>query len=88
MLTVSSRDVIEHRGYQLTYSQSVIPEFLGIGGGGGGGRGGARGRGGFGGPSRGGAPGGGGAGLQSLTPQEVRKLNGILRNAKFTVTHR
>lgn len=66
----------------------VIPELLGMGGGGGGGRGGRGGmRGGFGG--RGGAPGGGGApAIQNLSPHQLKQLNGILRNAKFTVTHR
>lgn len=59
-----------------------------MGGGGSGGRGGRSGaRGGFGG--RGGAPGGGGAApLQQLSPSDIKKLNGILRNAKFMVTHR
>lgn len=54
-----------------------------LGMGGGGGRGGRGGRGGF----RGGAP-GGSSSVQSLDPRQVSKLNGILRNAKFQVTHR
>lgn len=72
----------------MLISQDVIPELLGMGGGGGGGRGGRGGmRGGFGG--RGGAPGGGGApAIQNLSPHQLKQLNGILRNAKFTVTHR
>jgi eukaryotic translation initiation factor 2C len=66
-------------------SQDVISEMLGSGGGGGrGGRGGFRG-----GPGRGGAPGGhGGAGLRELSPIEQRKVLGVLRMAKFKVTHR
>ena len=48
-----------------------------------GGRGG--GRGGFGGPGGGG---GGGDALQQLDPRQTKRLNDILRMAKFTVTHR
>lgn len=67
--------------------QDVIAEMLRLGGGGGfrGGRGGPRG--GF---ARGGGHmhGGGGASVQELNDRHISKLNGILRNARFTVTHR
>lgn len=58
---------------------------LGSGGGGRGGRGGPRG--GF---ARGGAPGGGhgGGGLRELDIRDQRKVIGVLRMAKFKVTHR
>ncbi len=80
----------------LTPSQEVAAALLSMGGGGGGGRGGGRGRGGTGfdrgGLGRGGPPGhqggGGGGGMTSINPSQLRKLNEILRNAKFTVTHR
>ncbi|KAI9636400.1 eukaryotic translation initiation factor 2C 2 [Dioszegia hungarica] len=66
----------------------VIMDVLGMGGGGGG-----RGRGGFdrGGPRGGrGGPGGppGGGAPQSLDPRSIKRLNDVLRMAKFTVTHR
>ncbi|WWC86888.1 uncharacterized protein L201_001767 [Kwoniella dendrophila CBS 6074] len=73
----------------------VCAKLLGMGGGGGGGRGGARGgrgfdRGGRGG--RGGPPshqgGGGVPAIQELNPSQIRKLNEILKTAKFKVTHR
>ena len=35
-----------------------------------------------------GGGGGGGAGVNELNPSQVNKLNKILRNAKFKVTHR
>jgi eukaryotic translation initiation factor 2C len=80
----------------LAKLQVIIGEILGLGGGGGGrgGRGGFdRGRGGDRGGrgGRGGGPpmaGGGGASVNELTPPQVNKLNKILRNAKFKVTHR
>lgn len=58
--------------------QAVAAEIVGSGGGRGGG------------PGRGGPPGRGGAssGLQQLDPRQMRKLNSLLRNAKFNVTHR
>ncbi|CAD6584810.1 MAG: hypothetical protein TREMPRED_003962 [Tremellales sp. Tagirdzhanova-0007] len=62
----------------------VAPALLGAGGGGGGRGGFDRGRG------RGGPPGGrpGGGGLDSISPPQLRKLNEILRTARFTPTHR
>ena len=64
--------------------QQVAPALLGAGGGGGGRGGFDRGRG------RGGPPGGrpGGGGLDSISPPQLRKLNEILRTARFTPTHR
>ncbi|WVQ83346.1 hypothetical protein IAT38_005485 [Cryptococcus sp. DSM 104549] len=66
----------------------VVPKLLGLGGGGGGG---GRGRGGPRGGPRGGLQGGGGGAprpLQELSPFQTKRLNDILRGAKFTVTHR
>ncbi|KAK1921573.1 eukaryotic translation initiation factor 2C 2 [Papiliotrema laurentii] len=61
---------------------NCIGAMLGDGGGGGrgGGRGGRGGRGGF--------SGGGRPDVQSISPVQLRKLNEVLRMAKFTVTHR
>ncbi|WVQ76034.1 hypothetical protein IAR50_005670 [Cryptococcus sp. DSM 104548] len=65
----------------------VAPRILGLDGAPGGGRGGARG--GRGGPRGGSAAAPGPARpLQELQPFHVHKLNGLLRGAKFTVTHR
>ncbi|RXK35353.1 hypothetical protein M231_07375 [Tremella mesenterica] len=74
-------------------SWTVAAGLLGMGGGGGGFRGGrGGGRGDFrGGRGRGGFGGGGGGGvpdLQQLNRNQISKLNKILRNAKFTLTHR
>ncbi|ODN94352.1 argonaute [Cryptococcus wingfieldii CBS 7118] len=60
----------------------VAPKLLGLAGGGG--RGGRGGRGGF----QGGPPPGAARSLQELNPPQTRRLNDILRGAKFTVTHR
>ena len=74
--------------------QNFVSAMLGMsgGGGGGGGRGGRGGgdRGGRGG-GRGGGPGGGGSGggdIQGISPRDLKKLNDVLRMAKFTVSHR
>jgi len=90
-----SRKLLTHLN-DLANAQVIIGEILGLGGGGGGrgGRGGFdRGRGGDRGGrgGRGGGPpmaGGGGASVNELNPAQVNKLNKILRNAKFKVTHR
>ena len=69
--------------------QDIIEEMLGGGGAGGrGGRGGPP-RGGRGAPGRGGAPGGhGGGALRELTKLQQKRVIGVLRMAKFRVTHR
>ena len=69
--------------------QDVAARLLGAGGGGGGGRGRGFDRGGGRGGGRGGPPmQGGGGGPIEINPRQLKKLNEILRNAKFTPSHR
>ena len=70
-------------------SQDVVSDMLGVGGGGrsGGGRGGRGGGRGV----RGGLPGAGGgrpAAIDEIPRQRLKRLNDVLRMAKFTVNHR